>query len=265
MTKNRFLQFTVLGMAIFQSLTAGLMGSGFAELLTLGAAANSVGEISDLYPNQFVPAGYTFAIWGPIYFGLLFFAIYQVRKVKADDPVIAPLRVPIALAFFGNAIWIPFNVTDQQLATVIIIVGMLVALAVTFVRLQPHITRLSAAEYGFIALPLVMFFSWITVATVANITTFLVSIGWNGFGLAESIWAAIMITAAATIVLGILVYSRGNIVYGGVAIWALIGIAIGNPGTPAVTASVLAAVIAGALIWLNVQKRSQDVISVAGG
>jgi translocator protein len=38
----------------------------------------STGELSDLYPNLFVPAGLTFSIWGLIYLFLLGFVVRQV-------------------------------------------------------------------------------------------------------------------------------------------------------------------------------------------
>ncbi|GGB75943.1 hypothetical protein [Deinococcus soli (ex Cha et al. 2016)] len=38
---------------------------------------NSNKEVSDALPNAFTPAGLTFAVWGPIFLGLLVFAVYQ--------------------------------------------------------------------------------------------------------------------------------------------------------------------------------------------
>jgi len=58
-----------------------------AFLATVGvnALANALpingkttGELSDLYPNLFVPAGMTFSIWGVIYLLLAIFAVYQI-------------------------------------------------------------------------------------------------------------------------------------------------------------------------------------------
>lgn len=37
----------------------------------------NTGELSDMYPNLFVPAGITFSIWGLIYLVLAIFVIYQ--------------------------------------------------------------------------------------------------------------------------------------------------------------------------------------------
>ena len=43
---------------------------------------------------------------------------------------------------------------------------------------------------------------WITVAAIANITVFLVSIGWNGFGIADFVWTSIILLVG--ILIGIL-------------------------------------------------------------
>lgn len=61
---------------------------GFAAVLAVNYLANSLplngkntGELSDLYPNLFVPAGLTFAIWGVIYTWLLALVVWQVAAL----------------------------------------------------------------------------------------------------------------------------------------------------------------------------------------
>lgn len=51
----------------------------------------------------------------------------------------------------------------------------------------------------FIRLPFSVYFGWITVATIANITTALVDIGWDGFGISESIWTILIIVIGLVI------------------------------------------------------------------
>jgi hypothetical protein len=45
----------------------------------------NTGELSDLIPNLFVPAGITFSIWGVIYFFLAAFSVYQGRDLFKDN------------------------------------------------------------------------------------------------------------------------------------------------------------------------------------
>jgi len=68
-----------------------------------------------------------------------------------------------------------------------------------------------------------MYLGWISVATIANVTALLVSMGWNGWGMSEPMWASIMIIIAA--ILGITaVFSKQDIPFALVIIWALWGI-----------------------------------------
>jgi hypothetical protein len=71
--------------------------------------------------------------------------------------------------------------------------------------------------------PFSIYFGWISVATIANITVFLVSINWQGFGVADFIWTSIILLVGALI--GILRMRRdSNIAYGLVLVWAYLGI-----------------------------------------
>ena len=42
----------------------------------------TTGELSDAYPNYFVPAGFTFSIWGVIYLLMMGFALYQAWQYQ---------------------------------------------------------------------------------------------------------------------------------------------------------------------------------------
>jgi hypothetical protein len=71
--------------------------------------------------------------------------------------------------------------------------------------------------------PFAIYFGWISVASIANVTTWLVSIGWNGGGIKPDIWTIGMLIVAA--ILGIVVmYRNRNYAYGLVFVWAFYGI-----------------------------------------
>ena len=74
-------------------------------------------------------------------------------------------------------------------------------------------------------MPFSVYLGWITVATIANITAYLVKVHWNGWGLSPTVWAWIMISVA--IVLGLLMLiKKKNIFFALVIVWALTGIMI---------------------------------------
>ncbi len=50
-------------------------------------------EISAKYPSLFTPAGFTFAIWGAIYLGLLVFVIWQALPAQRSSDKVARLSI----------------------------------------------------------------------------------------------------------------------------------------------------------------------------
>jgi len=64
---------------------------------------------------------------------------------------------------------------------------------------------------------------WITVASIANVATALVSVNWDGRGLSNVTWGVLVIAVALVITLTVIV-TRKDVAYGLVLIWALVGI-----------------------------------------
>jgi hypothetical protein len=85
--------------------------------------------------------------------------------------------------------------------------------------------RLTTREKLFVGVPFSVYFGWITVATVANVTVFLVSVNWDGFGLAESTWAVIILLVAMAIGTAAMLRNR-DLAYGAVLVWAFAAILV---------------------------------------
>ena len=83
--------------------------------------------------------------------------------------------------------------------------------------------NLSPAEKIFIKTPFSIYFGWITIATIANATVFLVSLDWNGFGISEQSWTVIILIVGM-IIAGFTALNNRDAAYGLVAIWAYAGI-----------------------------------------
>ena len=84
---------------------------GLVLVLTLNALANALpingmntGQISDLYPSLFTPAGFTFSIWGIIYLLLIIFGVAQFF-IK-DQHYYKELSLWFMLSCIANASWI---------------------------------------------------------------------------------------------------------------------------------------------------------------
>ncbi len=84
---------------------------------------------------------------------------------------------------------------------------------------------MSLKDRFFIKLPFSIYFGWLTIATIANVTTLLVKIGWNGFGISEVIWT-ITILIVGLLISVLTIIKNKDFFYGLVIIWAYIGIYI---------------------------------------
>lgn len=186
--------------------------------------------ISNKYNNPFTPADYTFSIWGIIYFALAAYLIYQSGLLKKwglfpkiSQHSIAKININFIISSFTLIIWIFTWHYDLILLSTILMVLLLVLLiniAVTIFR-----EHIGLMDYIFVKAPFSLFFGWVTIATFANIVTWFVSIGWNGFGLSAQFWT-IFVLILATII-GLFVILRLNdIGYGLVYHWAIIGILV---------------------------------------
>lgn len=205
----------------------------YIAMITLNALANilpingeNTGVISDSYPNLFAPAGYTFSIWGVIYLLLGFLVFYLVREkntTRGSERVKAMDRIStwFIVSSFANAVWI---LTWHYRLMGLSVIIMLVILVSLIIMMREVIkTPFPKSDIVWLKPPIGVYFGWITVATVANITTFLVSIEWNGFGLSEEIWMMTILVVAALIACAALHWSKCG-AYGLVIIWAYVGI-----------------------------------------
>ncbi len=104
-------------------------------------------------------------------------------------------------------------------------------------------TELILSEKIFVRIPFSVYFGWITIATIANVTTFLVSINWNGFGISENIWTVVVLLIGFLIT-SLVTFKNKDIFYGATVIWAYTGILmkhISENGFDGVYASVISA------------------------
>lgn len=186
-----------------------------ALAMWLPIAGKQTGEISDSYPNLFAPAGYAFSIWGLIYILLGIYAVYQLQQEK--DELVARINRLFIVNGFLNAAWIFSWHYDVIWLSVVIMGGLLY----TLIRIADilRVSKLTKKENWLVRLPFSVYFGWITVATIANVTVFLVSLGWKGFGLSESFWTVVILLVGALIV-SWRTSKDHAIAYGLVSVWA---------------------------------------------
>lgn len=221
------------------SVSTVLSAGSFLIMVVVNALANIIpingvgtGEVSDSYPNLFAPAGYTFAIWGLIYLLLSGYVLYQLGFFRTDNnsarlELINKINPYFILSSIANTLWIfswhYYNIGLSMLFMIVILLCLII------INIEINNSELfknaKLKDKLLIKLPFSVYYGWITVATIANATTYLVSIGWNGFGISESIWTVLIITVGLIIsVANILKYN--DIAYGLVIIWAYVGILV---------------------------------------
>lgn len=206
----------------------------FGATITVNALANilpinglNTGEVSALYPSLFTPAGITFSIWSVIYLLLLGYVILQ--WLKSDAYVFAETAKLFWLSCLLNCCWIVAWHYLKVSISVTLMLLLLLTLAQLFLKVR-KISMNSAAEKIFVRLPFTIYFAWICVATIANISALLVSIGWPALNIAPATWTIVMMTIAA--LLGIFVTTKYRVAPFAIVIaWALFGIYIKWSGT----------------------------------
>lgn len=191
--------------------------------------SSDVGEISNRYESLFTPAGITFAIWGVIYTALAVFCLYHMIiafKHDKDHPANNDLLKIGGLFIINNLVtagWLVAWTNNQILLSLLLIIVQLVSLIVIHLRLGLVDRGRESGSLICTQWPLSLYLGWISIATIANASIYLVSIGWNGGGISEIRWTVIMIAIAVIITL-FMVFTRRNVTFGLVVIWALYGI-----------------------------------------
>jgi hypothetical protein len=220
--------------------------NGLASALPLNN--KTTGELSDQYPNLFVPAGLTFSIWGVIYILLAILVVYQLmltfRKSEAGPDAFGKIGYWFFLSSLLNMGWIfawHYEIVPLSLVIMLLLLGCLLAI---YIKLGVGQKGPARKEQYLVHLAFSLYLGWITIATIANFTALLVDIRWNGFGLGEQFWAVAVIVVGIAIALSVLV-RRQDIYYCLVVDWALLGILLKRLAAPIPVQSVIAVAIIG--------------------
>ncbi len=211
-----------------------LNAAAFLTMITVNALANilpinsiTTGEVSDSYPNLFAPAGITFAIWGAIYLLLAMFVLYSFGIFKGksgySDRLIAKIKYCFAISSIANILWIFAWHYNKIGISVLLMLAIFVSLMFAYRRINKE--SLTTKERIFVGVPFSVYFGWISVALIANITVYLVSTNWDGFGIESNMWT-VMVIVVGVIIAVVNVLRFKDIAYGLTIIWAYIGILI---------------------------------------
>ncbi len=241
---------------LIQTLT--LIGVIYVNYLANSLPINGMttGALSGLYPNYFVPAGFTFSIWGIIYLLLIVYVVGSWKRAQSLQTAEDTSRyLWFVVAGFANAGWI----FAWHYRWVWISVAVMVVLLLSLIRL--YVLTRSAAWY--LRLPMSIYLGWITVALIANITALLVHLDVSVGVLWEPFWAIVMMSVAV-ILTTLLRFKFNDPWYQAVTLWAIFGIYMkfsssGLQGASAmkIAGLVLMFFIALSLVWPVIRKWSK--------
>lgn len=183
--------------------------------------------ISDKNPNLFAPAGFTFAIWSVIYLLLAGYVAYQLgwfgklKHAKVSVATIERITPYFIATSILNIVWLFAWQYEILWLSVLLMGGLLYCL----IRIEDTLKgkEYSMAERMLVRNPFSVYFGWISVATIANVATWLVSMKWDGWGIKPDVWTIAMLIVGAVLAL-VVMYRNVNCLYGLVFIWAFYGI-----------------------------------------
>jgi benzodiazapine receptor len=202
-------------------------------------------DVSDQFISLVTPAGYVFSIWGIIYTLLLIFIIYQALPAQKDKEFQKEVGILFILSDAFNIIWLFLWQYEYITLSVLLMFTLLLTLIMIYLRLNIGKSHVKLGERLSVHLPFSVYLGWITIATIADVAAALVSINWDGFGLSAVTWFMVVVFVALAITLLVL-FTRMDIAYSLVIIWALVGIAVKRFDNPSVvmTSEIIALIIA---------------------
>ena len=218
-----------ISLVVLITYLAMVIVNGLANALPINGMIT--GDISDSYPNLFAPTGITFTIWGVIYLLLAAHTAYQLglfRKQgeEVKNALLKEVGTLFAISSLANVAWIFAWHYKNILLSLLFMLIILVCLALIYIRI--HKEQMTTNEKVFIRLPFSVYFGWITVATIANVTTLLVDkLGSpvNLLGISEVVWTVVILVVGLLISV-VTTLKHRDVAYGLVIVWAYIGILI---------------------------------------
>lgn len=224
------LRLSVLLAALAQVPAAAWLGAGTFE--------QSVRD----YPVYISPDAWAFSIWGLIYALSIAFAIYQALP-QNDNQTLRRVRIPALIAFVGSIVWLYLAGSSGWLVWLTIPVLMLMAGALCVVTLPAPLAapRAQLLSQSF----LLPYAAWTGIAQWLNIQALLNTQGFMTSGALNTASNVLLLLIIAAFSLYWLRRARYSLWYGGVIIWAVIGIIANNTGSP--EGSVIITTMAGAL------------------
>ena len=186
------------------------------------------------------PAGYAFAIWGPIYLWLLISTGFGLLT-RADSEDWNKTRPPLFVSLAIGAIWLPVAELSPVWATILIWAMLITALIA--------LLRTPSTDVWLLRAPVGLYAGWLTAASSVSIA--LLGAGY-GIVFGQILWAGIAISLAFAVASFVIMTRNSPATYTFGVVWALIAVIVQNVSTTPLIAT-LAAIGATALAALFIK------------
>ncbi len=228
-------------------------------------AGKNIGEVSNttFAAVLITPAGYAFAIWGLIYIGLIAFSIYQALPAQRHQAAIAQVSWAVIGACLLQILWVYAFLTARFWLSVALMLGILVCLMAAYV--QTRSVRPSRSVRWLLRSPISIYFSWITVAAVVNVSSALViSLPpvWSTVFTGSVGLTAVMMLVSAGLAATVALKYR-DVAYLAVTVWALSAIAVRQSGILllvclGVTLAIVLSVVIGRIVTTGSRRKQPE-------
>jgi hypothetical protein len=216
-------RWTAALLALTQLATPPVISRVFGDFLSSGATNAAV----------ITPAGYAFAIWGPI---TVLSAITSVAVLRwgLGSPWEPRVLAETSIVFAGFTTWLVLAAQHWLWLTVAMFTVMVAALVDVVRLLVRHaedltcpawLRRLSTLTFG-------LYLGWSSIAVFVNVAAALIESGWSA---TETVWQATILIMAVIAAVVLTIAVRGTPGYVAAALWALIAAAIGAAHRGSVT------------------------------
>jgi hypothetical protein len=189
----------------------------------------NVGEVSAKYESLFTPAGTTFSIWGIIYISLGMLCLYHIisaykhDRTHAANTELVQISGLFIITNLASIAWLIAWTQERLLVSVVLIFLQLACLIAIHIRLGIYDPRKPAELKMATHLPLSIYLGWISIASIANTSSYLTAIGWDGMGLTQVQWMVVMLSIAIVLAL-VMLFWKKNVYFALVVAWGLYGI-----------------------------------------
>ncbi|EPR75143.1 hypothetical protein ADILRU_2493 [Leifsonia rubra CMS 76R] len=238
-------QITVAASATF-ALIGAFVGSGASGGTPV---QNAAGGALSADATVIAPAGAAFGIWSVIYFGLVAYAVWQMLPKQTSTELHRRIGYWVAASLVLNAAWI-LSIQFNQLALSVPVIILLLIILIRAFFITIKLPAAGAIDAIVTDGTMGLYLGWVCVATAANITAWLVAIGFTGFGIPEDVWGVIIVAVAAAVGIALAARGRAHFAPALSLSWGLAWVAVGRLSGDLISQPTAIAAIAAVVVVL---------------